>query len=220
MNKLADKLDSESLPIMPTTVLKFVLLFLLSLGFVTTVSADVTYEYTGNDFTTVFTPSGAGPYTTSDFISGSFTVASPLAADFTGTINPVSFSFTDGVQTITNLNYLPSLSTFGVQTDNNGNIQYWAISVDSLGNLIATVSIGSSQVGLIVLPPNTETDKADVLSGPPLDTSYGMSNTNNPGSWNDLSATPEPSSTILWLTGIFGIGLAHMLLKRKQATQK
>src|SRR5262245_53389470 len=58
-------------------------------------SADTIYSYTGNHFTMA-----ASPYTTNDFISGSFDLATPLGNNVPLTaITPTSFSFSDGVQT-------------------------------------------------------------------------------------------------------------------------
>ena len=73
------------------------------LGFVLSTSiahADVTYTYTGNDFTNI-----AGPYTTSESISGTVTLSSALPDNQVTllTVTPVSFSFMDGIHTITDL---------------------------------------------------------------------------------------------------------------------
>ena len=80
--------------------------------------ADTVYIYTGNPFTTGATQNGptslpVGPFTVNDSVSGSFTVATPLGpllhlVMFT----PTSFSFTDGVDTLTNQN--STLSSFEV----------------------------------------------------------------------------------------------------------
>lgn len=90
-----------------------------------------TYTYTGNDFTSV-----SGAYTTSDSVSGSFTVSSPLQSDLTSltVIDPTAFTFTDGVNTISN-NSGPDLADeFQVETDANGNPTGWNIFVqDGLG---------------------------------------------------------------------------------------
>src|SRR5438477_4971362 len=56
-----------------------------------------TYQYTGNPFT-----SAIPPYTTSMFVTGMVTLARPLPPNFSGTVHPTAFTFSDGVQTITN----------------------------------------------------------------------------------------------------------------------
>jgi hypothetical protein len=86
-------------------------------------TADTTYTYTGNHFTTA-----VSPYTTNDFISGSFDLATPLGNNvpLTG-ITPTAFSFSDGVQT-----YLPTtvrFSSFTIQTDSAGIPSFWFISL-------------------------------------------------------------------------------------------
>ena len=65
-------------------------------------------------------------------ITGSFTVSQPLPPninlpvgiiDGSGTFTPTSFTFTNGVETITNTT--ASFSGFAVNTDANGNIVQW-----------------------------------------------------------------------------------------------
>jgi hypothetical protein len=69
--------------------------------------ADVIYTYTGNPFTVGLNglPPPQTPYTTNDRVTGQFTVALALPADQPlESITLKSFSFNDGVQTLTNLN--------------------------------------------------------------------------------------------------------------------
>jgi hypothetical protein len=65
--------------------------------------ANTIYTYTGEDFTDV-----SGLYTTSDSVDVTFTMTSPLADNLSYAILlPISYVFTDGVDTITNTS--PSL---------------------------------------------------------------------------------------------------------------
>jgi hypothetical protein len=89
-------------------------------------ASPVTYTYTGNDFQTA-----TSPYTTSDFVSGFFTLASALGDNLVDdSVTPASYSFSDGVQTITSASP-PTDVTFEVSTDASGNISGWFINLES-----------------------------------------------------------------------------------------
>jgi len=61
---------------------------------------NVTYDYTGNNFITVY-----GSYTTADSVQGTFTVAGGLGDNLNDqSVTPIAFSVTDGVQTLSSLN--------------------------------------------------------------------------------------------------------------------
>ncbi len=70
-------------------------------------------------------------------ITGSFTVAQPLAPNLmqdvggSGAFKPLSFTFTDGVTTITQLN--ATSSGFAVHTDANGKITQWGMYMSGPG---------------------------------------------------------------------------------------
>ena len=104
---------------------------LLAACYAPVAKADTTYTYTGHDFTTV-----SGSYTTSNFVSGSVTVSNLLPLNNFIDLSPccynlpdyslISYSFTDGQQTVTELNSGPR--TFFFVTDGTG-IQEWDIRI-------------------------------------------------------------------------------------------
>jgi hypothetical protein len=80
-----------------------------------------TYKYTGNPFTTAI-----GRYTTSDFVTVTVTLASPLAPNMPFTrVTPMSFSLSDGVQTITDHNAVSFKMI--VATGPTGLITHWKV---------------------------------------------------------------------------------------------
>jgi hypothetical protein len=93
----------------------------------------VTYIYTGNPFTNV-----SGPYTTSDQVTAKVKLSSPLPANMSlQIVTPLAFSFSDGVQTFTNLT---ASSSFEFQTDASGNIFAWNVGVVTAQAGIFTVN--------------------------------------------------------------------------------
>jgi hypothetical protein len=85
------------------------------------------YSYAGLDFTNY-----TDGYTSADSVTGTLTLDTPLADDLTTltTIDPTFFSFTDGVNTISNTSFDLS-DSFQVETDGSGNITAWVISLVS-----------------------------------------------------------------------------------------
>lgn len=162
-----------------------------------TLAASTTYTYTGNAFQAVF----GGSYTTSDFVSGFFTVASPLADNLVFSnqnVTPISYSFTDGVQTFDSTSP-PTNVTFDIGTDASGTITQWDINLGTGPPLDDSVSTNSSSG-----------DAGQMLSAGAFGDNLG-----NPGTFvmsgGSGSPTPEPANL-----GLFGLGLVAIgIIRRK-----
>lgn len=160
--------------------------------------ADTVYTYTGNPFTQV-----VAPITTSDFVTASFTVASPLApnSEFSNEIlgalpfNPISWDVSTAGYTISN-------ATPGVIVGLN----FWT---DSQGNIVDWIFGAEAES----VPGQIETDRAEISSFDFVGDHYGTVNpsfnSNNPGVWTISTSTPpavpEPQSLLLVATGLLGV---------------
>jgi hypothetical protein len=94
--------------------------------------ASAIYSYSGLVFTSVTRVGStvpADPYTTADRVSGSFTLATPLASNLgpLSTITPLTFSFFDGLHQFTEANAVERL--FRVTTNALGAIVEWQVGV-------------------------------------------------------------------------------------------
>lgn|GEM_PF-1939308 len=188
--------------------------------------ADTTYTYTGNPFTSFGTGTN-NPYTASDSVSGSFTLATPLGANYNGnlTIDPTGFSFSDGINTITIQNVNAGLfghDTLRVfSTDANGVVTGWDIelagqpALDGTEPYIATWGYITPPAGVFLTPADLGRQADSLLIA-------GFNN-NDSGTWimssnsthvGSASVTPEPSSVLLLGTGLLGaFGAARRKLR-------
>jgi PEP-CTERM motif len=156
---------------------------------------EITYTYTGNQFNN-FGGDATCPLECN--ISGSFTISAPLGPDFDGFFVPDSFSFTDGVVTITQAN--ATSFAFGFITDSLGEITVWNVNaIDPLTSMFT--STGPS----VICPVGcTVTDGSFAPSA--VDTINYAQIINDPGTWSSVTtATPEPSTFVLLGTGILGL---------------
>jgi len=151
-----------------------------------------TYTYTGNDFEFA-TP----PYTTSDRITGSITLANPLGDNLNGaSVAPSAFSFFDGVQTVSSSNF--SGDAFQFWTDGTGSITQWLTLVWGPD---PNDSIQSA---------NTTGDVEDIGF---IHSTSGIRNS-DPGSW---AVTPLPATLPLFASGLGALGLLGWRQRRKTA---
>ncbi len=186
-----------------------------SLGVATSAWASTIYSYTGNNFNQITNDIWLpvpGEYTTAMYVSGWFEVADPIAANESNMfITPLSYSFSDGRNTYTNLDSVLSTSAdpdkFIVSTDGAGQIFNWSIGVESFG----TGNLWTRNFALAVydygaVEPNwfsstTQRDNAIVYD--------------NPGVWTSTSSVPEPSTLLLLGSGMVGLAMTRIRKFRK-----
>jgi hypothetical protein len=143
-------------------------------------NADVIYSYLGNDFTNV-----SPPYTTSDHVTVSFTLASALGANLPlTTVVPQTYTITDGVNTITNTTPSQSILDFALGTTANGSIITWVIDIfgpNPFAPAIVTQNALSSPV---------------VDEGAILGTTSMGENLGNPGAWTGPTEISVPGPIV------------------------
>jgi hypothetical protein len=158
--------------------------------------ADTIYTYTGNGFA-----SAISPYTSTDLVSGWIDLLEPLGISVGPlTITPVSFSFSDGVQTITNNNYnVASFSFNDFVTSSSGGIVWWYVEL-----------FGVPNGGIHTYNSPLYSSYGDYAAGAG---GYAV-NYSAPGTW-EVTTTPIPAALPLFATGLGALGLLGWRRKRK-----
>lgn len=149
--------------------------------------ANVNYTYHGMELISR-TDQNFTPCPSPCVLTGTFTLAAALPANYSGTLNPIASSFTDGTMVLDNFNSSVSAS---VMTDATGNISsWWAIQLDAFDahHSIATINA----------PGNTVRDSTfNFISQVPPGIVYEADNFNSPGYWTMNQTTPEPGTLCL-----------------------
>ena len=162
---------------------------LLVVGFAQGAAASVIYGYTGNPFTNV-----GGAYTTSDFVTIDLVLSAPLPANLSDPNGTAwlplleSFSFSDGVQTLSSQGGSTLLNNLIFSTDADSLPTLWNLRADTNGN--APFILSSHTLGDMADIAQTLNESAFVMG--------------SPGPW---TLTPEPSTALLLAAGLTALAV-------------
>jgi len=175
--------------------------------------ANVTYTYTGHLFTTSDQPAGVTG------VSGSFTIASPLAANIPifgagSAITPLSISFTDGLHTSMPFG---GGDTLWMGTDAGGSIRAWQVGMAAA----CSPADPPSCTGVTILSLNRLGSIQDeaFAANSSFNVLWDAVTFSDPGVWtvSTASEAPEPSSVMLFAGGFLLIALATFLRRKALA---
>lgn len=156
------------------------------------VKADVVYTYTGNPFDD-FRNGGVCPPTCN--ITGSFTVAEPLAPNLALTlITPLSFTVTSGTATLTDGD--PNNTDISVGTDALGAIDTWTWEV------VGPESSPDARILTQDIPGFVYDDVRYGTAAPPYVGPVAAELLDDPGAWSSPVASPEPGVGLLLWAGL------------------
>ena len=184
-------------------------------------NADVIYQYTGNPFT-IFNPTVGNPYTGSDFVSVSLTLADKLAPNLTLSpleygvdTNFITFNFSDGLHSISpplaTVNGTSIDPTLYVSTDASGNVVGpWAMFEDAADQQKGTFDAPIETTNCAGTNGAGGLCEANFL---PQDTGCNSSamcgeSIQSPGTWT-TTVVPEPSTLTLSAIGLVLLAAAR-----------
>ena len=155
-----------------------------------------TMHYSGRYFDS-FDTYISNPYTVLNRLTGTVVLATPIAPNSFFYGSPLSFSFSDGVQTLTNLTGFAN--GFSFETDSNGDIDKWTFDIERLAGPGYIYSSRTS---------NGSSDRGN------FESEAGYTNTVDRG-WTITTTAdvPEPAS---WALLIAGFGLTGAAMRRRR----
>jgi hypothetical protein len=183
---------------------------------------ELRYTYIGDDFTNVDVHGPSTPFTTSDFISFTFTSPDALApnlsdAGFAGPIT--SWSLMLGPLSYSSLDPTSVLYSINFSTDSSGHITAWQFTTQT--DVVAPnlqpaeypPTPYEEEVASFNLPPTFGV--ADLIYIPSIyQDSYYAYNGDSPGTWT-VTSVPEPSTWAMMLAGFSALGLAAYSAHRR-----
>jgi len=173
-------------------------------------SADTVYNYTGNNFNQFYGSTGD---TTSNFLTITMTLASPLGANLSilslTNITPISWSASDGTHSLDS-NSAGLTTQFFFSTDGVGTITQWIIN-------LSTPSVGLESYS----PEATLSDGVQnvIINDVYIDRSvFGVDASSNTGAgvWT-VSSTPEPTTWSLTMIPLAVMGWRWRRSRRSAA---
>jgi hypothetical protein len=197
-----------------------------ALFLIMTVSANASYvySYTGNTFDGFSSPSS---WDASMYVSGMFALQGALGQNLINSpVAPTSFSFTDGVTTITSADVATNPLLYNVDfrfsTDTNGVITDWDVFLDfgqvstpfspgTLGNIGDTLARIHAEGGVSEFGKAASWDVAVIYTCTAINSDSTCATeqdtggtVTNPGAWT-VSSVPIPSAFWLFGTGVLGL---------------
>jgi hypothetical protein len=185
-------------------------------------ATELRYTYTGQDFTNVDVHGPSTPFTTSDFISFTFTSPYALAPnlDEGGFAGPItSWSLTLGPLSYSSLDPTSVLYSINFSTDSSGHITAWQFTTQT--DVVAPnlqpaeypPTPYEEEVASFNLPPTFGV--ADLIYIPSIyQDSYYAYNGDSPGAWT-VTSVPEASTWAMLLTGFAGLAFAAHSAQRR-----
>jgi hypothetical protein len=172
-------------------------------------SASVMYTYTGNTFTNVHDSLPGYQQSTANRVTGYFTTAEALTYHGThiASVDVESFSFSDGISTITNSNVTSSASNqiIALQIGGMGEIVGWNISLNDdgwdapqVGDLLRSISTYSSGA---VSQDIGAVSRCNYIVGSCQASQTGQGWVNySPGTWTiEVVGSSVPSPATFWI---------------------